>query len=93
MSEIANPYQVLSNQIKDVSALIIDLKKNQVPVITPEFSDRYVNGEETQKLLGNVSSVTIWEWRKKGIITGYRLGNKVFYKYSELMLSGKLIST
>ncbi len=92
MAEFANPYEVLSNQIKDVRSLVLDLKKNQVPSIgTPEAPDRYVSGEETQKLLGDVSGVTLWEWRKKKIITGYRIGNKVMYKYSELMACGKLI--
>lgn len=92
MAEFANPYEVLSNQIKDVKSLVLDLRKNQVPTIgTPEAPDRYVSGEETQKLLGGVSSVCLWEWRKKKIITGYRIGNKVMYKYSELMACGKLI--
>jgi cell division protein FtsI/penicillin-binding protein 2 len=92
MAEFANPYQVLSNQINDVKSLVLDMKKNQVPSIgTPEAPDRYLSGEETAKLLGGVSSVTIWEWRKKGIINGYRVGNKVMYKYSELMNCGKLI--
>lgn len=92
MAEFANPYQVLSNQIQDVKSLLIDLKKNQVPIIgTPETPDRYVSGEEAQKLLGNVSSVTLWEWRNKKIIIGYRIGNKVMYKYSELMACGKVI--
>lgn len=92
MAEFANPYQVLSNQIQDVRSLVLDLKKSQTPTIgTPETPDRYLSGDEAQKLLGNVSSVTLWEWRKKKIITGYRIGNKVMYKYSELMDSGKLI--
>jgi hypothetical protein len=92
MAEFANPYQVLSNQIQDVRSLVLDIKKNQVPMIgTPQTPDRYVSGDEAQKLLGNVSSVTLWEWRKKQIITGYRIGTKVMYKYSELMNCGKLI--
>ena len=92
MAEFANPYEVLSNQIKDVRSLVLELRKNQVPTIgTPETPDRYLNGAEAQKLLGGVSSPTLWEWRNKKIITGYRLGNKVMYKYSELMNCGKLI--
>jgi hypothetical protein len=92
MAEFANPYEVLSNQIKDVRSLVLDLKKSQVPTIgTPEAPDRYVSGDEAQTLLGKVSGVTLWEWRKKKIITGYRIGNKVMYKYSELMACGKLI--
>ena len=92
MAEFANPYQVLSNQIQEVRSLVLDLKKSQVPTTgTPEAPDRYVSGAEAQKLLGNVSSPTLWAWRGQKIITGYRIGNKVMYKYSELMNCGKLI--
>ena len=92
MAEFANPYQVLSNQIQDVRSLVLDLKKSQVPTIgTTETPDRYVSGTEAQKLLGGVSSVCLWEWRNKKIITGYRIGSKVMYKYSELMNCGKVI--
>lgn len=92
MAQFANPYELLSSQIQDIRSLVLDIKKNQVPTIgTPEAPDRYVNGEEAQKLLGGVSSVTLWEWRKKKIIAGYRIGNKVMYKYSELMQCGKKI--
>ena len=93
MGEITNPYQVLSNQIQDVRSLVLDLKKNQVPTIgTPEAPDRYLSGEETQKLLGGISAPTLWDWRKKGFVHGYRIGNKVMYKYSELMQCGKPIT-
>lgn len=92
MADFANPYQVLSNQIQDVRNLVLELRKNQVPTIgTPETPDRYVGTDEARKLLGGVSSPTLWEWRNKKIIVGYRIGNKVMYKYSELMACGKLI--
>jgi hypothetical protein len=84
---------VLSNQIQDVKSLVLELRKNQVPPIgTPEAPDRYLSGEDTQALLGGVSSVTLYEWRKKKIITGYRIGNKVMYKYSELIQCGKIVN-
>ena len=89
---LVNPYQWLSDQISEVKDLVKTIQKNQVPQIgTPETPDRYISGDEAQKLLGNVSGVTLWEWRKKQIITGYRIGNKVMYKYSELMNCGKII--
>ena len=92
MAEFANPYQVLSNQIQDVRSLVLDLKKNQVTTIgTPEAPDRYVNRAEAKVICGNVSDPCLWEWENKGIIKGYRMGNKIFYKYSELMQSGKFV--
>ena len=66
--------------------------KNIIPTIgTLETPDRYVNRNEAREILGGVSDPTLWEWENKGIIKGYRMGNKVFYKYSELMQSGKFI--
>ena len=93
MGEITNPYQVLSNQINDVRSLVLDLKKNQMPTIgTPEAPDRYLDGEEAKKILAGISSPTLIDWRKKGFVFGYRFGNKVFYKYSELMNCGKRVT-
>jgi hypothetical protein len=87
-----NPYELLSDQIKDVKALVIEVRKNQVPAIsTPEEPDRYVNRAEAREICGKVSDPTMWDWENKGFIKGYRMGNKVFYKYSELMKSGKFI--
>ena len=92
---MVNPYELISNQMQDIKALVLELRKNQIPQIgtpeAPEAPDRYVNRTEARQILGGVSDPTLWEWENKGIIKGYRMGNKVFYKYSELMQSGKFI--
>ena len=75
----------------EIDQMIEKRLKSSLQIPTPEAPDRYVSGAETQKLLGGVSSVCLWEWRNKKIITGYRIGSKVMYKYSELMNCGKLI--
>ena len=77
----------------EIDQLIEKRLKTLTPTIgTPEAPDRYLSGEETQKLLGGVSAPTLWDWRKKGFVKGYRIGNKVMYKYSELMQCGKIIT-
>ena len=87
-----NPFESLNQRLANIEGVLVRFDKIQVPTIgIPEAPDRYLSGEETQKLLGGVSSVSLWEWRRKGIIQGYRIGNKVFYKYSELMQCGKRI--
>ena len=89
---MVNPYQLLSDQMQDIKSLVLELKRNQVPTIgTPEAPDRYVNRTEARAICGNVSDPTMWDWENKGIIKGYRMGNKIFYKYSELMQSGKFV--
>ena len=79
---LANFKEIVKDEVK---------KYSNIQTGTPEAPDRYVSGAEAQKLLGGVSSPTLWEWRNKKIITGYRIGSKVMYKYSELMNCGKLI--
>lgn len=39
---------------------------------------------ETAKLLG-VTLPTIIDWQKKGILKGYRIGNRIRYKHAEIM--------
>lgn len=41
---------------------------------------------EVAKLLG-VTLPTINDWTKKGLIVGYRIGNRVRYKHSEILES------
>ncbi|MFT6945598.1 MAG: hypothetical protein ACJARP_000003 [Vicingaceae bacterium] len=42
--------------------------------------------KDCAELLG-VSLVTLHDWNKKGIITPYKLGNRTFYKRSQIMES------
>lgn len=39
---------------------------------------------ETAKMLG-VTLPTVIDWSKKGILKGYRIGNRVRYKHAEIM--------
>ena len=47
-----------------------------------------VSRQEAASLFG-VSLVTIWDWQRKNIIFGYRIGNKILFKKSELLNSLK----
>ena len=49
-----------------------------------EKPDELITSKEVAKILG-VSLVTLYSYRKKGIITAYRLGRIVRYKKSEVM--------
>ena len=50
----------------------------------------YLTREQVGKLL-QVSMVTVWKWSKDGLLTSYRIGNKVRYLKSEVMTSAKAI--
>lgn len=47
--------------------------------------------EETANML-SVSLVTLWKWTKDDVITAYRIGSKVRYKRSEILLALKQIN-
>jgi hypothetical protein len=44
----------------------------------------FITRKETAKLF-NVSLVTIHEWQNNGILKVYKMGNRSFFKYSELL--------
>ena len=86
-----NPFEPIIDRLTTIEKYLVKFDDRfTAPTIgTPEAPDRYLSGEETQKLLGGISSPKLWDWRKKGFVHGYRIGNKVMYKYSELMQCGK----
>lgn len=45
--------------------------------------DELLSVEETLKFL-KCSKQALWNWRKNGILPSYRLGNRVYYKKSDI---------
>ena len=62
----------LENEIKDI-------KKNFQPKEPVELLTR----EETAEYL-KISLSTLWHWSRKGILPSYGIGNRVYYKRSEI---------
>lgn len=50
---------------------------------TPK-DEKLITRMEVARLLG-VTLPTVYDWTKKGIITAYRIGNRVRYKKDEIM--------
>ncbi|PTT74106.1 MULTISPECIES: helix-turn-helix domain-containing protein [unclassified Chryseobacterium] len=46
--------------------------------------EKLITRIEVAKMLG-VTLPTVYDWTKKGIITAYRIGNRVRYKETEIM--------
>lgn len=57
---------------------------SQVDTKTSADQKEFFTRKETATFFG-VSLVTISDWTKKEIIKPYKVGNRVFYKYSELV--------
>jgi excisionase family DNA binding protein len=73
------PDEFKESILKDVREELKKLSLN----FTPQSPSEYVTRKELSKIL-KVSVITLADWEKKGIIKGYRIGNLVRYKRSEL---------
>ena len=73
-------YQEALKQINDPAGMDIPKPKKQ-PM---DDVEDYLNIKEASNFLKCAES-TIYNWRKKEIITGYKIGNKTLYKKSELI--------
>lgn len=68
-----------------VNDVVNALKKSGIKI--PDNNDEiFLTRQETADLL-SVSLVTLWDWTRKDILAAYRIGNKIRYKKSEVLLS------
>jgi predicted DNA-binding transcriptional regulator AlpA len=56
------------------------LKKYEIP---KKDNEELLTVEETIQFL-KCSKQALWNWRKSGILPSYRLGNRVYYKKSDI---------
>lgn len=82
-------------QIKNITLdelkneLLTDIKQLIETLIQePQKFDELLIRKQTADLL-KISLVTLWDWTRKDIIPTYRIGNKVRYKKSEVLVSIK----
>lgn len=68
------------NEIKEIKDIFISLSKKQ----QSDPNDELITRQEASKIL-KVSISTLDNWKRAGIITSYRIGNKVRYKKSEIL--------
>ncbi|RAJ17818.1 helix-turn-helix domain-containing protein [Olleya aquimaris] len=74
--------ELIKKLLKTIESRIEVLdKKRKKTVIEHE---ELLTVEETMKLL-KCSKQALWNWRKNGILPSYRLGNRVYYKHSEIL--------
>ncbi len=81
-------------QIEDISVeelteiiaekLVDKLEKKIATLISNQNDDELLSREETAILL-KTSYVSLWNWTKRGKLSAYRMGNKVYYKKGEIL--------
>lgn len=82
--------EALVNLINEnVKAQLLELKKE---LLLKEANDELLTREETCKLL-QIDSSTLWHWTNKGRVTAYGIGNRRYYKRSELMEALQVLKT
>ena len=66
--------------------LVDKLEKKIATLISKQNDEELLTRTETAKIL-KVELTTLWSWTKKGKITAYGIGNRVYYKRGEIMKS------
>ena len=87
-----NSFQVLQLTHKELAEIVSNVISERFNELKSILSDNISKRDEEEYLTRksascflNVSLTTINQWQKQGIITRYKLGNKNFYKKSELL--------
>lgn len=76
--------QISEDQLLNkISEVVIDNLNKYVKELKPPIQDQWLTRKETAMLL-SVSYVTLNSWSKSGILTVYKIGNRVRYKKSEV---------
>lgn len=82
--EIIQFLQVTPEQLQKA---IIDGVKDQLELLKKEFQPKqpedYLTRDEVKKLL-KINMTTVHNWTKAGNLKAYYLGNRVYYKRSEI---------
>jgi len=70
----------LANTIESIVNKAINQKQEN------DLAERLLSPEETCKLFHpQISKVTLHNWERQGRLQKYRMGGRVFYKYSEIL--------
>ena len=67
--------------IRSIVKELVPQQKNKLEKLPS--TDELLTVDETLKLL-KCSKQALWNWRKNGILPSYRLGNRVYYKKSDI---------
>jgi excisionase family DNA binding protein len=76
--------QITFEQLRDsLTANILDALKDKTQRPTAPKNEEYLTREETANLL-KINKSTLWSYTKQGKLNAYSIGNRVYYKRSEV---------
>lgn len=78
-------YQITPEQLTDSLVLKVEsiLTNSLKKINLTEEKEELLSVQETITFL-KCSKQALWNWRKSGILSSYRLGNRVYYKKSDI---------
>ncbi len=71
--------QLKQEIVDDIKPFFEDLKKSHQPIMPNEYMSR----KEVCKMLG-INLSTLWVWTNKSKLKSYGIGNRVYYKRTEV---------
>jgi len=83
--------QVENVSVEELTEIIADKLSDKIEtriamLISTQNDEELLTRTETAKIL-KIELTTLWHWTKKGKITAYGIGNRVYYKRGEIMKS------
>lgn len=85
-----NPFEVFDARLTEIQSLLVEMRHKKEDPQPTDKSDTYIDQKRVAELL-DVSSVSVWEYERKGLLKSYRIGSLKRFLLSEVMASPKLI--
>ena len=85
-----NPFEVFDARLTEIQSLLVEIRHRKEEPQPTDKSDTYIDQKRVAELL-DVSTVSVWQYERNGLLKSYRIGNLKRFLLSEVMTSPKLI--
>jgi len=85
-AESLNPFEILNNRLDSIDKSVSKILGSTPP--PPE--NKFLDQKQVAELL-QISTVSVWQWEKKGLLQSYRIGNLKRFKLNEVLEAPKRI--
>lgn len=83
-----NPFEAISEQLAEINQKVSDIDTRLSGSHVTDTKDEYLTTDQAARML-KVSRVTLWSWRKKGILEPVSLSGMLRYKLSDIEAMAK----
>lgn len=81
MTNVNNPFDGIYQQLNEIKAL---LSNQDAKSVAPTKNPVLVTRKQAMEIL-NIRTTTLWLLTRDGVLKSYKIGNRVMYKYAELI--------